>query len=327
MAFPNPLKAANNASLTLTRISRAQGNPPSRMKAVFAGPNGLRAGWRLLIFVALVVGLLAAFVLIRTGGVQGFKEAQKHAGQLIVTPFLMSWVEACAFLLICLATLIMGKIEHRKFSAYGLPLSLAFKKDFWVGILCGFSAISGTLLVMFLLHGFRVTGPALHGMAIVSAMGAWGIAFVCVGLFEEFCDRGYIQYTLASGIGFWPAAFVTSGLFALGHAFNSNETVVGVLAVVLFGLLLCLFLRRTGTIWCAVGFHAAYDWGQTFYGVPDSGMVPYHSVFKSALHGPRWLTGGIVGPEASVLTPIALLVVALVFSRFYRENRYPAAAA
>jgi hypothetical protein len=31
----------------------------------------------------------------------------------------------------------------------------------------------------------------------------------------------------------------------------------------------------------------------------------------------------MVGPEASVLTPIALLVVALVFSRYYRENRYP----
>jgi hypothetical protein len=48
----------------------------------------------------------------------------------------------------------------------------------------------------------------------------------------------------------------------------------------------------------------------------------YHNFFGSVLTGPRWLTGGIVGPEASVLTPIALLVVAVVFSRYYRENRY-----
>jgi hypothetical protein len=34
------------------------------------------------------------------------------------------------------------------------------------------------------------------------------------------------------------------------------------------------------------------------------------------------VTGGIIGPEASVLTPIALLVVALVFTRYYRKNRY-----
>jgi hypothetical protein len=140
-------------------------------------------------------------------------------------------------------------------------------------------------------------------------------------LCEEFLDRGYLQYTLATGIGFWPAAFVTSSDFAVSHIFNANESRVGLAAVVLFGLLLCLFLRRTGSLWCAVGFHMGYDWGQTFfYGVPNSGIVPYHNLLRSTFSGPRWLTGGIVGPEASVLTPIALLVVALIFSRFYREQ-------
>ena len=175
---------------------------------------------------------------------------------------------------------------------------------------------------MFLMHGFRITGLALHGTAIVSSLVGWGIAFLLAGLVEEFLFRGYIQYTLASGIGFWPAAFVMSGLFGLGHAFNSNENAVGSEAVVLFGLLLCLFLRKTGNLWCAVGFHLGYDWGQMFYGVPDSGIVPYHNLLNSTLSGPRWLTGGIVGPEASILTPLALLVVALVFSRYHREIRY-----
>jgi len=294
----------------------------SRLKPIFHGPNGLRAGWRLLIFVALVVVLLGSFLLIRNGGVQGFQEARKHAGEVTVTPLLTGGSEGMAFLLLCVAALMMGKIEHRKFSEYGLPLRQALGKEFWIGCLSGFLAISGTLLTMFLLHGFRVTGLALHGTAILSSMLAWGIAFILVGLFEEFLCRGYAQYTLASGIGFWPAAFVMSGLFAFGHSFNANETGVGVVATGLFALLFCLFLRRTGNLWIAVGFHAAWDWGQTFYGVPDSGLLPYHSVFHSAFSGPRWLTGGIVGPEASILTPITLLVVALVFRRYYRENRY-----
>jgi len=217
----------------------------------------------------------------------------------------------------------MGRLENRKFSEYGLPLREALGKDFGIGCLFGFLSISGTLLVMYLLHGFRITGFALHGRAIPSALTAWAIAFVMVGLFEEFLNRGYIQYTLACGIGFWPAAFVMSAFFAFGHAFNPHETLAGVASVVLFGLLLCLFLRRSGTLWCAVGFHAAYDWGQTLFGVPDSGIAPYHNLFNSALSGPHWLTGGIVGPEASVLTPIALALVALVFSRYYRRNRYP----
>jgi membrane protease YdiL (CAAX protease family) len=301
--------------------------PPAKSspaRRVLFGPNGLRAGWRLLIFAALFGGLFASVTLIRFGGPQGVRDAKRNLGQTIHTPFFMSKSEAIAFLLLCVATLIMGKIEGRKFSEYGLPLRQALRKDFWVGSLIGFLTISGTLFTMFLFHGFRVTGLALHGAAILSSVVEWGITFLIVGLCEEFMDRGYLQYTLATGIGFWPAAFVTSGEFAAGHIFNANETRQGLAAVVLFGLLLCLFLRRTGNLWCAVGFHMGYDWGQTFfYGVPNSGIVPYHNLLRSTFSGPRWLTGGIVGPEASVLTPIALLVVALIFSRYYRENRYP----
>jgi uncharacterized protein len=123
-------------------------------------------------------------------------------------------------------------------------------------------------------------------------------------------------------IGYCPAAVILSGLFGLGHAFNPNETAVGAIGAGLFGILFCLFLRRRGSLRIPVGFHAAWDWGQTFYGVPDSGMQPYHNVFSSAFSGPTWLTGGTVGPEASVMTPIALIVVALIFNYYHRADRY-----
>jgi membrane protease YdiL (CAAX protease family) len=315
MAFENRLKAAENTPLLSTGPIQPSSHPTSGLKSIFAGHNGLRAGWRLLIFLALL-GVPAA-VLVAVARASGGSQQAK------ITPLLLVVNDAVVLLALCVVTWIMAKIEHRKLSEYGLPLRHAFRKDFWVGSLLGFLAISGTLLTMFLLHGFRVTGLALHGTAIVSSLAAWSIAFLLAGLFEEFAFRGYVQYTLASGMGFWPAAFLISGLFGLAHFIaDPNENVVGSAAVVLFGLLLCLFLRRTGNLWCAVGFHVAWDWGQMFYGVPDSGIVPYHNLFNSVLSGPRWLTGGTVGPEASVLTPIALLVVALVFSRYYRENRY-----
>ena len=292
------------------------------MKLIFLGPNGLRAGWRLLIFIALLAVLLGGTVLVGHGGPQGLRDAQKHMSEVVVTPSLIALSDAITFALLCVATLVMGRIENRRFSEYGLPLRLALRKDFWVGCLTGFGTISGTLFAMFLLHGYRITGLALHGKTILYSLAGWAGAFLLVGLFEEFLCRGYLQYTLASGMGFWPAALVMSGVFALGHVFNPNENLTGVASVVLFGLLLCLLLRRSGNLWCAVGFHAAYDWGQTLFGVPDSGMTPYHNLFHSEFNGPQWLTGGIVGPEASILTPIALAVAALVFTRYYRENRY-----
>jgi hypothetical protein len=88
--------------------------------------------------------------------------------------------EAITLLFLCASALIMGKLERRKFNEYGLPLRKALGKDFWVGSFYGFLAISGTLLTMFLFHGLRITGLALHGTAIVSSLLGWGIAwFAC----------------------------------------------------------------------------------------------------------------------------------------------------
>jgi len=229
------------------------------------------------------------------------------------------------FLFTGIAALIMSRVEHRKWGQYGLPVRFAFRKHFWLGTLVGFLAISTSPFAILALHGFRLTGIAIQGKTIITATAAWTAAFVLVGLGEEFSFRGYLQFTLTTGMGFWPSAILMSALFGLAHASNPGESKFGLLSVVCFGLLFCLFLRRTGNLWWAVGFHAGWDWGQTFfYGVPDSGLAPYHNLFNSTFGGPRWLTGGSVGPEASVFTPIVLLIVAILFSRVYRENQYPA---
>jgi uncharacterized protein len=324
MISANPMKATETLPAFPTKSFQTSSLPTFGLKKFFVGPNGLRAGWRVLMFIALCAVLLGSFILIRAGGPKAFLEhyRNQNQSQITITPLLMGASEAITLLVLCAAALVMGKIERRKFGEYGLPLRLALRKDFWVGSLIGFVAISGTLLTIFLLHGFRVNGLALHGTAILYSLFGWAIAFLLAGLVEEFLFRGYIQYTLTSGIGFWPAAFVMSGLFGLGHFFNSHESARGSETVVLFGLLLCLFLRRTGNLWYAVGFHLGYDWGQMFYGVPDSGIVPYHNLLNSTLSGPQWLTGGMVGPEASFLTPLALLVVALIFRRYYPGTRY-----
>ncbi len=58
------------------------------------------------------------------------------------------------------------------------------------------------------------------------------------------------------------------------HLTNPGEGPVGALAVFVVGMFLCLTLRRTGDLWFAIGFHAAFDFGETYlYSVPDSGIV------------------------------------------------------
>jgi hypothetical protein len=297
--------------------------PPSR-KSVFRGPNGIRAGWRALIFLAIVAGLVAAVNLVVWLVAHFFLHRSPHFGATSsLTPALAVLSDGSIFLFTAVAALVMSRIEHRKWGDYGLPVRYAFRNHFWLGTLAGFLAISTSLFGIFALRGFHLAGLAIHGKTILTATAAWTAAFVIVGLGEEFAFRGYLQFTTTTGLGFWPAAILLSALFGLAHAYNPGESMFGLLSVVCFGLLFCLFLRRSGTLWWAVGFHAGWDWGQTFfYGVTDSGLAPYHNLFNSSFSGPTWLTGGTVGPEASIFTPLTLLVVGILFSRVYRENRF-----
>jgi len=147
---------------------------------------------------------------------------------------------------------------------------------------------------------------------------AWAVGFALVGIFEEFTFRGYAQFVLSEGIGFWPAAFLLSASFGAVHLQNPGEDWVGALSVTVFGLFACFTLRRTGSLWFAVGFHAAGDFAETFlYSVPDSGMLAKGHLLNSNFHGPRWLTGGTIGPEGSVFGFLLFLMAFVIFAWLY----------
>jgi membrane protease YdiL (CAAX protease family) len=219
----------------------------------------------------------------------------------------------------------MAKFEKRKVRYYGLPLKSPFLRNFWLGCLWGFFAISGLLMVLRADHNFYFGSPELSGSSIARMAIFWAIAFVAVGLFEEYWLRGYTQFTLTTGMGFWPAAFLLSCLFAGVHMGNPGETKVGLFQIVLIALFLCFTLWRTGTLWFAVGFHAAWDWGQSFfYGTPDSGLLARGHLLHSSFAGSPWLTGGSVGPEGSILlNPFFVLIFVLFYLAFPTRVPYP----
>ncbi|MBY0583747.1 MAG: CPBP family intramembrane metalloprotease [Sphingomonas sp.] len=307
----------------------------SRLGWVFIGQDGLRAGWSILLFITLVVvGTVASLTLIRSWLTNAPKTITADA--TIVT-------EGVQFLCLMLAALVMRVIERRSFSHYGLggqrPLADAAIGFAWglvmLSILIGLLVATGSLAI----DGFAVTG----GPAVWSGL-KWLLAFVLVGLFEEFVFRGYLQFTLARGIagisraiapgnqsapaiGFWGAALVLSvGLFAGGHLGNSGETALGLISVAMAGILFAYSLWRTGSLWWAIGFHASWDWAQSFlYGVSDSGLSAQGRLLNSHAVGNPLLSGGTVGPEGSILL-VPVLIASIVVVRMTLPQRASVAA-
>ncbi len=288
------------------------------LRRVFVGPNGIRAGWRFLIFVVLVIVLrVAAF------RIPPVWRLIKTAESGSLTPLLDSTAAALSAISSFVAAFIMSRIEKRGFASYGLSLRGSFGGRFWHGVTWGLAILTIEMLLIHALGGFTFGHLALGGAKLVGYALAWAVSFLLVGINEEFTFRGYPQYTLTAGMGFWPSAVLLSVLFGVVHLLNPNEGWAGALSVFLFGLFACLTLRRTGDLWFAIGFHAAADYAETFiYSVPDSGYMATGHLLNSNLHaGPRWLTGGSIGPEGSVLALLLLGIACGLFAWLYPGQR------
>jgi uncharacterized protein len=286
---------------------------PDPMHTIFIGPQGLRAGWRFLLYVGM---WRVSFLLLRAL-VQYVQPHEFHGIWLNLIGELEFLGSAI------LPAMLMAVIEKRPFGDYGLPRKYAFGKSFWVGLVWGIAAITFLVVAISGAGDFSLGSLALHGGRILKFAAFWGGFFVIVGLFEEFLLRGYAQFTLTQGMGFWPAAIFLSTCFAALHIGNPGESWIGLLAVAAIGLFFCLTLRRTGNLWFAVGFHASWDWGESYlYSVPDSGGMVTGHLMHSSFHGARWITGGSVGPEGSVLVFVVLALTWLAFDRVYPEAKY-----
>ena len=296
----------------------------NKLSFIFYNDRGLRAGWRLLIYCGMIfVLILGAGVVARRLGPAQSKGAPSSDFSHTI---LQAIAELVLFLVLLLLAWIMSKIEHRSVGAYGLPLQrLAISRFVRGYFFWGFLPLGLLLLVLRALHVFYFGNLTALNSQILGWGVLWFIFFLLVGLFEEFSLRGYLLYTLADGIGFWPGAIIQALLFARGHMGNGGETRVGIIATGVFALFAAVTLWRTGSLWLAVGAHAGWDWGQSFFfGVNDSGLqAPGHLFNPHTGAGPDWLTGGSVGPEGSVVTLVLWTLMTVLFLWLYRKRAVP----
>lgn len=316
------------ASPELPSAASADANPlaappttPSTRNATLFGPNGLRAGWRVLLYILLLLAIGFALGRATRTILHALNINRANSGD---TPWFVVIQEGVFFLTVFLPAVLLSRVEKRPVRAYGLGALGAFGKRFWEGALWGFAALSLLLVVMRLSHVFWFGQAHFDGRQTLYYAVMWGIGFLMVGFAEEYMFRGYVQYTLTSGMGFWGATVITSLLFFFAHTGNPGENWAGLVDVFLAGFVFAVMLWRTGNLWFGVGFHLAWDWAQSFfYGVPDSGQITKGHLFEGQSHGWVLLSGGTVGPEGSIFSAVIEIVLILLVLWRFKKPLYP----
>lgn len=279
-------------SISLGFPGEGPGQDPDKtyrgLKWIFVGPQGLRAGWSILIVVTLLLLLgrtlsyvIAKLHLVASGGAFGPRQA--FFGELFQV------------ILLTLCVAIVAAIEHRHLLDYNLRGPGRFG-HFLSGLAVGFAALSALVGAM-AWGGWLHFGPiALQGSQILKYAAIWGATFLLVGLFEEGSMRCYLQYTLTRGINFWwaagPIALMCGSLLYRGK----GNGAWGVYIIALLGLFPCLLLHLKQAP--SAGFWQAAWLTSTLFGFGHTGNngENWIGIFAAAFIGfvfcvSVWLTG------------------------------------
>jgi hypothetical protein len=289
-----------------------------KLKHVFIGSDGrLRAIWRAAIYYA--AGTWLFFSLIDQALLLAARPLHLAPG-LAAGNIALS--ELANFLTALICTGAFAFYERRRIDSYGLPVTRAFSWQTFEGAAAGVIMAGAVALGMITLGGMQIKGLASSGSTLAFFALAWLGANVCVGIAEEFWFRSYLQQTLWKSIGFWPAITVIALIFAAEHYFfKQGENVWDVITLVSLSMLLSYTMLRTGALWFAVAFHIAFDYMQLFViGTPNGSQFPVGRLLDVRFSGPAWLTGGVLGTEASFLMYPAIALLWLYVWWRYRAS-------
>jgi membrane protease YdiL (CAAX protease family) len=259
---------------------------------VLLGPQGLRAGWSVLLFVILLAlfSVAGGFVFLKLHLVD-----QKE--QLTATSTLFN--ELIVFLGMVAAAAIVALVERRgsllAFNLRGPRRALHFIE----GLVAGFLALSALVGALNLGGWLHFGSAALSGAGILRYAALWGAAFLLVGCVEEGQFRCYLQFTLTRGLNFWWALGVVGSICLLLLLTGKGNGIWGVYILAGLGLVPCLLLHLNkaegSSFWQAAwvtstlfGFIHTSNNGENWIGIFAAAAIGFTFVVSIRVTGSAW---------------------------------------
>jgi len=165
---------------------------------------------------------------------------------------------------------------------------------------------------------FRGVSPALLGVAALIGIAA---------TLEELIYRCLLFRVLERAWGTKLALVLQAVAFALQHLENveqggTSDAVTMLVSVTLVGLLWAGVFVLARNLWVVAANHAAWNFTILLSGLPLSGIEDWRKLapLESRFAGPDWLTGGMFGPESSLLVIASTTVAVVLLLRVARRR-------
>lgn len=215
-------------------------------------------------------------------------------------------------------------IEEHRIAAQGLPRVKGWLRQFLAGGFIG--AVLTVLAIAPIYFRGHFSYHVLMSMHLLPNLGLVLLILFCGALAEELVFRGYPFQHLTRAIGAVPAVVCFSAFYGALHLLNPNASRWGAVNSALIGVLLSIAYLRTRALWLPWGIHLGWNLMMGLVlGLPVSGYRIFNLwVYTDAL-GPRELTGGDYGVEASISATVVLLIgILLMWKLPFRTLPQPA---
>jgi membrane protease YdiL (CAAX protease family) len=288
----------------------------SSLKSLFVRDGRVILFWKIPFYIICVTAMFAIPEFF--GSAQGKLDA-RHFGGLLIASVLRAGGA------VFVTWLFMRRVEGLTFQKLGLD-SLRGR---WRDALLGFGAsalLIGAVFAIQLAGGWyeivgletATSGPLAVGVSLLVELVRCG----CIGVREEVAYRGFIYMSLAERSPPWRANLISGALFALMHANPVHFNVTFAISLMMWSAILVLSRVVTGSLWFAIGWHAAWDWTQGTLGMWDVGSADYgHALVHLVQPGPTWLVNSAPAIEGGVLFMVpAALIFALALAWMQKKQ-------
>ena len=257
-----------------------------------------------LFLLAFVCAILANII----GGLLGQKVAGAHTLAADMLYRVFTTVALIAFYALLLR--FLDRERGSKLAAMGLPVRKGWLRESALGMCIGFGLISLAVIAIAIfghldMHA-SITPVAGRRFVEVTIMLLFG------AMMEELMFRGYPFQRLVDAIGPIGAILLFSVLFGAVHLSNPNAGGLlswGFFNTIAVGVVFAIAYLKFGTLWLPWGFHFGWNFSLgVIYGLPVSGLSVFSVIVRTTSSGPKLLTGGAYGIEASLTGAIVILI-------------------